>query len=203
MSEKIDLLKDKKDLYHPSAKPAIIDVPVMQFLMIDGQGAPGSQLYQEVVSSLYQMSYSLKFAIKKQLEIDYGVMPLEGLWWALDWNAFTADQRDQWQWTVMIAQPEWVTAERVEEARRQVIKKGSQRAEQIRFESFHEGLCAQVMHTGPYSAEAPVIAALHAFITAQGYRLEGKHHEIYLGDPNRTAPERLKTVLRQPVAAKL
>ncbi|MCE1253132.1 MAG: GyrI-like domain-containing protein [Anaerolineae bacterium] len=199
MSEKIDLLKDKKDLYRPTARASLVTVPAMMFLMIDGQGAPGSPVYQEIVSSLYQMAYTLKFAVKKQLEIDYGVMPLEGLWWAVDWNVFTDGQRDQWQWTMMIAQPEWVTAERVEEARRQVIKKGSQQAEQIRFEVFDEGLCAQVMHTGPYSAEGPVIAALHTFIKEQGCQLSGKHHEIYLGDPNRTAPERLKTVLRQPV----
>ena len=174
----------------------------MHYLMLDGQGAPGTPLYQAIVSALYSLSYTLKFAIKKQQGIDYGVLPLEGLWWAADGRDFLMDQRDNWRWTMMIRQPEWVTAELIEAARAQVIKKGGDAAPQAakaRFEELNERLAAQIMHIGPYDAEPPVIARLHAFVADQGYRLTGKHHEIYMGDPNRTAPEKLKTVLRHPV----
>jgi hypothetical protein len=201
MSEKIDLLKSSKQLYAPSAKqPALVEVPEMTFLTLEGQGAPDSPLYQEVVSALYQMSYALKFAVKKQDGIDYGVMPLEGLWWGSTEKSFWQHDRDAWLWKMMIAQPvNWVTPQRVEAARLQVIKKGTPLAEQLKMESFNEGLAAQIMHVGPYSSESATVDRLHAFVEEQGYQLVGKHHEIYLGDPRRTAPEKLKTILRHPV----
>lgn len=139
--------------------------------------------------------------VKKGQGIDYTVMPLEGLWWAEDWAAYTADRRDDWQWTMMIHQPELVTAELVAEAIEQVrTKKKLERAADLRFESYQEGLAVQIMHIGPYSAEGPTLARMHhEFIPQNGYEMTGKHHEIYLGDPRRTAPEKLKTVLRQPI----
>jgi hypothetical protein len=151
-------------------------------------------------SNVYQYSYTLKFGIKKSLWIDYAVMPLEGLWWAEDYHAFTAQAKGEWSWTMMIAQPEWVTQQRVEQTCEELItKKGSLAAKRVRLETYAEGSAVQIMHIGPYSSEGPNVERLHAFAAELGYRLEGKHHEIYLGDPRRTAPEKLRTVLRQPV----
>ncbi|MBZ0290236.1 MAG: GyrI-like domain-containing protein, partial [Anaerolineae bacterium] len=189
----------------PSAKKfEILDVPPANFLMIDGTGDPNTAAeYTQAVEALYSLSYTLKFAIKKQQEIDYPVMALEGLWWADDMTAFTAGDRDRWLWMMMIMQPDFVTVEQVEAARAEAAKKKDLPAlPKIRYEPFHEGLSVQIMHIGPYSAEAPTIARMHAFIEESGHVPTGKHHEIYLGDPRRTAPEKLKTVLRQPIKPK-
>ncbi len=203
MADKLDLKKTFKELYNPSAKEfSVVDVPPFAFLMVDGRGDPNTAAeYQTAVEALYSVSYTLKFMVKKGQGIDYAVMPLEGLWWAEDWSAYTADRRDDWLWTMMIHQPEVVTAELVAEAIEQVrTKKKLERAADVRFESYHEGLAVQIMHIGPYSAEGPTLARMHnEFVPQNGYELTGKHHEIYLGDPRRTAPEKLKTVLRQPV----
>lgn len=200
--EKRDYRKELKHLNTaPKGKPALLEVPPLNFLMIDGEGDPNqSAAFQQAVQALYQLSYTLKFMVKKELEIDYSVMALEGLWWADDPVVFAAGDKSSWQWTLMIMQPEPVTADLVHAARdaAQSKKGASQALEQLRFERFEEGLCAQVLHVGPYDAEAPAIAALHAFIHEQGCVLRGKHHEIYLGDPGRAAPEKLKTILRQP-----
>jgi hypothetical protein len=200
---KIDLRKEWKHLYSPSTREAVmLTVPPMAFLMIDGQGDPNtSPAYQEAVEALYALSYGLKFAIKRAEGVDYAVMPLEGLWWAEDPVSFAAGDKDAWLWTAMIMQPEYVTGERVlgvaAEVRR---KKGLAACDLARFEVFDEGLAAQVLYVGPYAEEAPTIARLHAYIAEQGYTLQGKHHEIYLGDPRRTAPDRLRTIIRQPAA---
>jgi hypothetical protein len=206
MEKTMDLLKELKQLYQPSPKePVIVDVPAFNFLMLDGQGDPNtSQLYQEVVSALYSLSYTIKFAIKKAQAVDFKVMPLEGLWWVEGKQNDQADflklEKDAWFWTMMILQPPLVTRDWVETARETAMKKAaSSQIGQIRFEPYHEGLSVQVMHLGPYSTEAPNIARMHEFALTQGYQLRGKHHEIYLGDPRRTAPEKLRTVLRQPV----
>ena len=200
--KKIDHKKELKHLYGPSAKKvSVVDVPPMSFLMIDGQGDPNtSQAYQEAVSALYSVSYTLKFMIKKgEMAIDYKVMPLEGLWWTEDMSQFTMDDKGAWKWTAMIMQPDFVTAEMVEAAKdRAQKKKGLAAISLIRFEALHEGRAAQIMHVGPYAEEPPTIEKLHEFIAAQGGTPSGKHHEIYLSDPNRTAPEKLKTVIRQP-----
>ena len=146
------------------------------------------------------MSYALKFMIKKEKEIDYGVMPLEGLWWADDMTQFSVDNKAIWKWTSMIMQPKYVTKDLFKKAIEQVEKKKSLPAlPKMRLESFHEGLAAQIMHLGPYSAEGPTIERLHVFIKEKGYELRGKHHEIYLTDPQRSSPEKMKTVIRQPV----
>ena len=200
---KIDYKKELKQLYHPSAKEVeVIDVPPMNFLMIDGAGDPNtSQEFQDAVEALYTLSYTLKFMIKKgDLGIDYGVMPLEGLWWADDMSQFSIDNKDNWKWTVMIMQPEYVTRElfgaAVEQARK---KKNPAALSRVRFEAFSEGKAAQIMHRGPFSEEGPTVERLHNFINENGYGLSGKHHEIYLSDMRKTAPEKLKTIIRQPM----
>lgn len=204
--KKIDLKKELKHLYNPSTKEiSIVDVPKMNFLMIDGKGDPNtSQEYKEAIEALYAVSYSLKFMIKKgETAIDYVVMPLEGLWWTDDMAQFSTENKGIWKWTAMIMQPEYVTKDLVTKAFEQVEKKKNPPAlSKMRFESFHEGLSAQIMHIGPYSAEGPTIKKLHSFIKEKGYEFDGlvqKHHEIYLSDPRRTAPEKMKTIIRQPM----
>lgn len=203
---KIDLRRQLGHLYNPSAKDiAVVDVPAMRCLMIDGMGNPNtSQEYQQAVEALYGVAYALKFLLKKDQGADYTVMPLEGLWWAPDMAEFSAERKEAWQWTMLIAQPEAVTEALFERAREQVRrKKDSPALAKMRLETFHEGLAAQVMYIGPYAAEGPTIARLHAFIHGQGCTFDGrrqKHHEIYLSDPRRAAPDKLKTVIRQPMA---
>jgi len=200
---KIDFKKEFKELYQPSAKqPSIVQVPAMNFLMIDGAGDPNtSQQYQEAMQALYGMAFTLKFMIKGADGPDWVIPPLEGLWWMHDMAEFDLGAKDDWLWTSMIMQPETVTEQLVEAARAQLKEKKDPAAlPQLRFENFDEGRCAQIMHIGPYDAEGPTIAKLHEFIAQKGHQLRGKHHEIYLSDPRRAAPEKLKTILRQPVA---
>ena len=188
-------------LYKASAKrPEIVDVPAMSFLMVDGAGDPNtSQAYRDALEALYAVAYTLKFALKKAEGINYRVAPLEGLWWSDDMNAFQTGAKDTWLWTMMIAQPSIVTPAWVDKAMEEVQRKKAPVAlPLLRFERFHEGLSAQIMHIGPYATEAPTIEKLHDFIHIEGGALTGRHHEIYLGDPRRAAPEKLKTVIRQP-----
>lgn len=202
---KLDLRKELKHLYQPTSKQfVIVDVPRMNFLMLDGRGDPNtSDDFQNAMMALYGMSFTLKFASKLQLGIDYTVMAIEGLWWAEDMSDFLAGEKSRWLWTMMMMQPDHITKRMVEEARKQVAKKRpSPLLDQVRFEKFHEGLSAQIMYVGPYADEGPTIARMHEFIEQNGYVPAGKHHEIYLGDPRRTAPEKLKTVLRQPIRKK-
>lgn len=200
---KIDLKKDFKHLFNPPAKEVvIIDVPEMNFIMIDGKGDPNTgQEFKDAVEALYGLSYTLKFMLKKgELGIDYVVAPLEGLWWTDDMREFSMENKGIWKWTLMILQPEFVTKDLFDRAFEQYIKKKNLPAlPKVKFERFHEGLSAQVMHIGPYSTEGPTVEKIHGFIKENGYSFQGKHHEIYLGDPRRSAPEKLKTVLRQPV----
>ena len=200
---KTDFKKQLKHLYQPSAKEvSVVDVPDMNFLMVDGQGDPGtSPEYQEALEALYTMAYQLKFTIKgRDPELDYVIPPPEGLWWAKDLDAFSMDDRDAWQWTAMIMQPDQVTEVLFDEAVDKVKqKKDLPGLGKLRLERYHEGRAVQILHLGPYSAEGPTIEKLHAFARENGYQLRGKHHEIYLSDPRRTAPEKIKTVIRQPV----
>ena len=201
--EKIDLKKALKHLYSPSAKKVeMVDVPEMNCLMVDGEGDPNtSEAFQDAVGALYAVSYTLKFTFKQgDAPIDWTVMPLEGLWWTDDMAQFSVEDKSQWQWTLMIVQPEPVTPEAVAAAIEQAQRKKDLPAlAELRFEGFHEGLSAQIMHIGPYSDEGPTIRKLHDFIRESGHELRGKHHEIYMGDPRRAAPEKLKTILRQPM----
>jgi hypothetical protein len=200
MLTKLDLKKTLKHLYNPSAKECeLVDVPPMNFLMIDGTGDPNTApAYKDAVEALYAVSYTLKFAIKKSQNIDYPVMPLQGLWWADNMAEFIVGHRDNWQWTMMIMQPDLVTQADVSLALTAAAKKGLPGLANLRFESYNEGQAAQIMYFGPYKDEGPTIARLHAFITTNGGTLSGKHHEIYLSDPRKTAPAKLKTVIRQP-----
>ncbi len=171
----------------------------MNFLMVDGQGQPQSQQYQEAIEAIYAVAYALKFNIKKAQGIDYGVMPLEGLWWADDMSKFMED-RNKWKWTAMIMQPKYVTTDLFKEAVQQVREKKAPAAlDKVRFECFQEGKAAQIMHIGPFSAEGPNVEKVHAAIKASGHELAGKHHEIYLSDARKAAPEKWKTILRQPM----
>jgi hypothetical protein len=200
---KVDLKKKLKHLYQPSARAvSVVDVPAMDFLMIDGQGDPdASQEYQEAVEALYAVAFQLNSAIKgRDPEIDSLVPPLEGLWWAEDVEAFTTGDKDGWFWTAMIVLPDDVSEELIQECIDGVKQKKALPAlDRIRFERYHEGLSVQILYGGPYADVAPAVEKLHAFAMDNGYRLRGKYHEIYLSDPSRTAPEKLKTILRQPV----
>lgn len=202
LMDKIDFKKELPALYKPSAKAvSVVDVPPMQFLMIDGQGDPNTSVqYAQAVEALFSLSYTLKFRVKKGASaIDYAVMPLEGLWWADDMSAFDADQKSQWKWTMMIMQPDFIDQQIVDKAIQDLrAKKNLPALENIRFEKFHEGKAAQLLHIGPFSEEGPSVAKLHDFILANG-SLRGKHHEIYLSDIRRAAPSKWKTIIRQPM----
>ena len=169
--------------------------------MVDGVGNPNtSDAYKEAVEVLYTLSYAIKFMIKRgKMAVDYGVMPLEGLWWVDDMTKFDVNNKDAWQWTSMIMQPDIVSKEVVEEATEQVRqKKNPTGLSKLRFESFTEGKAAQILHIGPFSAEGPTIRKVHDFISENGNKISGKHHEIYLSDIRKAAPEKWKTVIRQP-----
>lgn len=199
--EKLDLKTQLKPLYAAKARrPSLVTVPALSFLMVDGTGDPNTdKSYGEAVSALYALGYGLKFQ-SKAAGRDIAVMPLEGLWWSDDPADFTTGRKDRWQWTMMLAQPDWISAEMLETVRAATQrKKALPRLELVRLERFEEGPAAQVLHVGPYGAENPTIVALHAFIAEQKLGLGGKHHEIYLSMPGRVAPDKLKTIIRQPV----
>ena len=201
---KIDFKKELKHLYNPSRKEfTIVEVPAMAFLMVDGHGDPNTaQAYKDAIEALYAVAYKVKFVSKKTLGKDYVVPPLEGLWWAEDMETFsTRRDKSAWDWTMMIMQPEWIAQEMVEGAIQQVAKSKSLPAlPKLRLETYDEGLSVQIMHIGSYDDEAPTLARMHdEFIPAHGYVMAGKHHEIYLSDARKVAPEKLRTVLRQPI----
>jgi hypothetical protein len=199
--EKIDF-KKTGELYKAKKEPAIIKVPKMNFIMIDGKGDPNNSIeFQNGVEVLFSLSYTLKFIIKKENEIDYGVLPLEGMWWSDNMEDFTSGNKSNWNWTLMIMQPEYVTKSLYGKALVKVKEKKELPAiDKARFESFNEGLSAQILHVGPFSAEGPTVQKLHDYIKDNGYKLTGKHREIYLSDFRKTAPEKLKTIIRQPVS---
>lgn len=203
----LDLKKEMKHLYNPSTKEiSLVDVPPLSFLMIDGAGDPNtSKEYSDAVSSLYTLAYGIR-AISKEAGTVYTVMPLEGLWWWADMdahaegNTLTSRDKSDFLWTMMILQPGHITAQMVEAARETVRKKKNPPClDDIRFETYHEGEAAQVMYRGSYADEGPTIQRLHAYIAEKGYELGGKHHEIYLSNPDRVEPAKLKTVIRQPM----
>ena len=198
--DKIDFKKELKTLYSPSAKKvSFVEVPDMNFLKINGEGAPSSQQYVDAIKTLYPVAYALKFIVKKGKGVDYGVMPLEGLWWVDDMTQFSTERKEEWKWTAMIMQPKYVTEANFKVAVEQVKKKNLPSIDKIRFEAYHEGKAAQIMHIGLFSAEGSNIQKIHTAIKAAGYELNGRHHEIYLGDPIKTEPEKLKTIIRQPM----
>ncbi len=198
----IDLTKVYKDAYSAKKEPGPVEIASRPFLMIDGHGDPNTAPeYASAIEALYPVAYAIRAQIKKQTGDAYKVMPLEGLWWANDMTRFSVERKGDWNWTMMIPLPDLVTAEEagdviVATTRKKRLIAGGR----VRFEVFDEGTCAQVMHVGPYSAEAPTIEALHRFIGDTGMSRRGVHHEIYLGDPRTTDPARLRTIIRQPVA---
>jgi hypothetical protein len=198
---KIDLKKELKPLYTASVKEAtLLTVPPLKYLMFNGYGDPDANPeFQAGIEALYAVSYTLKFMFKEAQGLDWGVPPLEGLWWMLMAD-FDPDRRDDWRWTLMIPQPEAVNREVLDQALAAVKKKKPLPVlDYLRLEIYSEGQAAQILHVGPYHDVAPTIGRLHAFIKEKGYHFCGKHHEIYLSDPRRTAPEKLKTILRQPI----
>jgi hypothetical protein len=198
---KLDLKRELPELYAARRKPGIVEVPELKYLMIDGHGDPNTSAdYGRAIEALYSVAYTLKFTLKREGAIDFGVMPLEGLWWADHAEDFLAGQKSAWNWTAMLLQPDVITDELVADAIAEASRKRPiPAAALLRFEGFTEGLCAQMLYVGPYSDEGPTIAELHTFIAEQGYTRCGKHHEIYLGDPRRSAPDRLRTIIRQPI----
>lgn len=201
--EKTDLKKELKNLYSPSSKEfQVVKVPKMNFLMIDGSGDPNtSKEYAEALEALYSASYAIKFMMKKQKNVDYVVMPLESLWWVDVINAFSSKDKKSWKWTAMIMQPDFIDSKTVEEALKITeSKKGLPNISKLRFESFEEGLSVQILYIGPYADEGPVIKEMHKFAYDIGFKLRGRHHEIYLSDPRKTSPQKLKTIIRQPVS---
>jgi hypothetical protein len=204
---RIDLKKELKHLYAPSAKKIeVVDVPEFQFAMIDGQIEPGAQpgnspSFQNAVEAIYGISYTLKFMSKQRTNdpIVYSVMALEGIWDVED-GEFDINYKDNWLWTLMIMQPEHIAQDMFEQARQQLLKrKGNPAIENLRLERFHERLAIQTMHIGPYSEEQATVTRMEAFARENGYLMRDRHHEIYLGDPRRADPAKLKTILRHPV----
>jgi hypothetical protein len=200
---KIDLKKDLKQFYTASAdKIVMVEVPPLRYLMAEGQGDPNSApAFQQAAETLFRLSYTLKFMMKKEQGQDYTVMPLEGLWRADDLKAFAEEHRDEWKWTLMILQPDFISKDMVAAAREAVqAKKNAPPLYDTSFGRHTDGQSAQTLHVGPYAEEAATITRLHTFIKEKGYHFAGQHHEIYLSDPRRTAPEKLKTILRQPIS---
>jgi hypothetical protein len=203
--EKIDFKKEWKHLYNSSAKEVMqVEVPEMNFLEIDGEGDPEvTPAFHEAIEALFSISYTIKFMVKKGAsQIDYAVMPLEGLWWADDMTAFTSKEKARWKWKLMVMQPEFVSEATVAAAIEEVRKKKALAAlDGVRFERFAEGRCAQIMHIGPFSEEGPAIERMHRFIASADCQLVGKHHEIYLSDTRKADPAKWKTILRQAMAS--
>lgn len=209
--QKFDFKKEYKDLYLPKQKPVLIDVPKMHFIMVDGKGAPGSEQYQNAMELLYSLTFTIKMSKMTGEQpvgyFEYVVPPLEGLWWSEKGALDTSMPREEWLWTSMIRQPEFVT----QDSYRWAVEKATQKKPELdfslaRFEELEEGMCVQMMHVGPYSEEERSMALMRRFLEENGWMdasgRDRKHHEIYLGDPRKTAPEKLKTVLRIPVAKK-
>ena len=205
MADKLDIKKKFKELYDPSKKEiSLVTVPAFNFLMIDGEGDPNtSKDFQAAMEALFSVSYTLKFMFKRgklgRKVPDYGVMPAEGLWWMDDMSQFSVENKSRWKWTIMLMQPDFATRDDIEKAKEAAAnKKPLPAISKLRYEKYEEGLSAQIMFIGPFADEGPTIQRIHQFIKDKGLAIRGKHHEIYLGDMRRTAPEKLKTVIRQP-----
>lgn len=198
-----DIKQELKQCYAPRNRDwALVDVPAQRFIAVDGSGDPNTSAdYARAVEALYNVAYTIKFASKRTLDRDFVVGPLEGLWWSDRPEVFTARDKDAWQWRMLISQPDWITEDFIDDAKQTALaKKGLPAIADVRYEPMHEGLCAQVLHIGPYDDEGPILAELHGeYLAANNLRMTGHHHEVYLGDPRRSAPAKLRTVLRQPV----
>ena len=200
---KVDLKKELDSYRASHGEFRLVDVAPAQYLMVDGHGDPNTaQEYADALTALYPVAYKLKFVSKDELDRDYVMMPLEALWWASDMDAFTtARDKSRWDWTAMILVPDWITADMYDAAVADVARKDPTAClEEVRLETLHEGRCVQTLHIGSYDDETPVLAEMHQeFIPRAGLRMIGRHHEIYLSDPRRVQPSKLRTILRQPV----
>ncbi len=202
--EKIDFKKDFKALYNPPRGAfTFVEVPPIAYLMVDGAGDPNTAPeFQPAIETLYGAAYTLKFSLKKAgIGPEYSLAPLDGLWWCDGIEGFDQNNREIWRWTLMIAQPPHIKKETVDSAVSELVAKGKRGLwERLRLEILDEGLCVQTLYVGPYSDEGPTIAAMHKFVEDEACSLRGRHHEIYMSDPRRTAPEKLRTILRHPVS---
>ncbi|WAC58606.1 GyrI-like domain-containing protein [Brevundimonas sp. SL130] len=201
---KVDLKNQLRELFNPPKHDfADIAVPTMDFVKIDGAGDPNTApAYRTAVEWLYGVSYAMKFAAKNGLARDYVVPPLEALWWSDDPGAFACREKDRWQWTVMIMAPDFATGAMFEDAVAKTLNKRNDRPSSLRFEPYAEGRSLQILHIGSYDDEGPVLKRLHEDVMpGLGVTFAGPHHEIYLSDPRKTEPAKLKTILRQPVRA--
>ncbi|MFD5874320.1 GyrI-like domain-containing protein [Streptomyces sp. NPDC060322] len=198
-----DVKRELRQCYAPKNTGwELVDVPAQQFIAVDGRGDPNtSEAYARAVEALYSVAYTLKFTGRRTGERDFVVGPLEGLWWSDRMEVFTSRDKDAWQWRMLISRPDWITEALVDGAKETALaKKGLPAIADVRHETLHEGTSAQLLHVGPYDDEGPLLAALHdEYLAANGLRMTGLHHEVYLSDPRRTEPARLRTVLRQPV----
>ncbi|ANJ26041.1 GyrI-like domain-containing protein [Agromyces aureus] len=209
--EKYDVKRAHRELYAPSAKDfVVVEVPPLRYLAIDGHGDPNtSAAYVQAVEALFGVAYAVKFASKRESGRDFAVAPLEGLWWAEDRAAFVARDKGAWSWTMLVNQPDWIDERAVAAGVEAVRAKASTAAtdanpalDLLRLEHLHEGESVQILHVGSYDDEAPTLARLHdEWMPQHGLAFNGSHHEIYLSNARRTAPEKLRTVLRQPVRA--
>ena len=201
MGDKRNLRKEL-GCYSATATPQVLDVPELQYLMVDGRGDPNTAAFADAVATLYPVAYTLKFASKRSLDLDYVVMPLEALWWAEDMDAFTtARDKSRWYWTLLTMVPDWITADLFQGAVDQVSRRTSPpRLPDLRLEPLNEGLCVQALHVGSFDDEAGLLQQIHHdFIPAHHLVMTGRHHEIYLSDVRRVEPARRRTILRQPV----
>lgn len=200
---KVDFKKTLDSYQAKRGEYRILTVPKLQYIMVDGHGDPNtSQEFTDAVEALYPVAYKLKFASKIDLEKDYVVGPLEGLWWAEDMETFTAARdKSQWDWTLMVLAPDWITKEMFEAAKEKIKEKNTpKKLSEVRLEKLNEGLCVQTLHVGSYDDEAPVLEKMHSdFIPNNGLKMTQKHHEIYFSDFRKVSPDKLRTVLRQPV----
>ena len=197
---KIDLKHELGDLYKARSQPTVVEVPELSFLMIDGHGEPAGPAFQEAVDALYATAYGLKFRVRALDGADYRVMPLEGLWWIPNARVWDFEDKSDWDWTLMIVQPEMVTPELAREVTAAVrAKRASPALDHVRLEAYEEGLSVQTMHVGPWEAERPTLERLQMYIAGSDLVPVGKHHEIYLSDPGRVEPDRMRTIVRQPV----
>lgn len=204
MPEKVDFKQTLASYRASRGRFDVIEVPELQYLMIDGHGNPNTAVYTEAVQALYPVAYKLKFASKRELGRDYVVPPLEGLWWADDMALFTtARDKSQWNWTMMLMVPGWLDSSMFDAALAQVAAKDPPaRLGDVRLSALAEGRCVQTLHVGSFDEEAETLARMHdEFIPNHGFEMSGRHHEIYLSDPRKTAPEKLRTILRQPVVS--
>jgi len=199
-AEKVDLYKLHKSDYVTPREPVLVKIGAARYLTIDGQGAPSGAEFQAKIGALYGIAYTIKMTYKFGGKQDYKVCGLEGLWWCADPEHWMSQPRESWQWKLMIRVPEFLTARNLKEAAAKLVEKGKGELEgQVRLERITEGRSVQVLHIGSYADESETLKRMEAFAEANGLKFRGRHHEIYLSDPRRVAPEKLRTILRHPV----